>query len=235
MEYQYPLVEGVLLKRYKRFLADIKLKETGQIITAHTPNTGAMLGCSQPGLRVWVQNTLNTDRKYPYGWELVETVEQVLVGINTLLANKIVREAIGNNKIQELRNYHAINTEVRYGRENSRIDLLLKSASQTDCYIEVKNVTLAENNTAYFPDAVSKRGVKHLRELMDNINNGNRSVIFFCIQRNDVTAFAPASRIHPEYARTLREAAETGVEILAYTCNLTTTRVAIGSSVPILL
>ncbi len=234
MEYIYPLAEGVLIKRYKRFLADIKLT-TGEIITAHTANTGAMLGCSQPGFKVWVQNTRNTNRKYPYSWELVETDKQVLVGINTMLPNKLVYEAISNRKIQELQGYETIDTEVRYGNENSRIDLLLMSEKLPDCYVEVKNVTLAREDTAYFPDAVSERGVKHLRELIDNIKTGNRSVIFFCIQRNDVAGFAPASWIHPEYTDFLKQACESGVEILAYSCKLSTTGVEIDSAVPVLL
>ncbi len=234
MKYIYPLAEGVLIKRYKRFLADIKLT-TGEIITAHTANTGAMLGCSQPGFKVWVQNTRNTNRKYPYSWELVETDKQVLVGINTMLPNKLVYEAISNRKIQELQGYETIDTEVRYGNENSRIDLLLMSEKLPDCYVEVKNVTLAREDTAYFPDAVSERGVKHLRELIDNIKKGNRSVIFFCIQRNDVAGFAPASWIHPEYTDILKQACESGVEILAYSCKLSTAGVEIDSAVPVLL
>ncbi|NNE39063.1 MAG: DNA/RNA nuclease SfsA, partial [Gammaproteobacteria bacterium] len=195
--------------------------------------TGSMLGCSQPGLKVWVQNTFNSNRKYPYSWELVQTNNNILVGINTLLSNKLVREGIEINKIPEIQNYDAIKTEVRYGKENSRIDLLLKSNTQPDCFVEVKNVTMVENKIAYFPDAVSQRGLKHLRELIDNVNCGNRSIIFFCIQRNDATSFSPAHQIHPEYAKLLKEAANSGVETLAYTCNLTTTKLEIKSPVPV--
>lgn len=176
MKFSEPFIEGTLIKRYKRFLADIELTD-GKIITAHTPNTGAMTGCSTPGARVWVRDTGRPDRKYPYSWEIVESNHDVLVGIHTGLSNKLVQEAILNGVIKELQNYHNILTEVPYGDEKSRIDLLLKKDDANDtgqCYVEVKNVTLVENNIAYFPDVISIRGTRHLRELMEMVNQGHR-------------------------------------------------------------
>ena len=213
MKFKSPLIQGRLLHRYKRFLADVELP-TGEIITAHTANTGAMQGCSEPGSRVWLSQSDNPKRKCPYTWELVETTTGTLVGINTQLSNHLVREAITTGRIPELQGYANIRSEVRYGQENSRIDLLLES--DIPCYVEVKNVTLAENGIGYFPDAVSTRGSKHLRELMSVVAAGQRAVIFYCVQRDDVHEVRPADHIDPVYGRTLREALERGVEAVAY-------------------
>ena len=151
MEFDSPLIRGTLIKRYKRFLADVTL-ENGDQITAHTPNTGSMKGCSEPGSVVWLRDTKNPDRKYPLSWEMVEAKPDVLVGINTILSNSLVAEAIENGIISELQDYDLIRREVKYGEENSRIDLLLEAAeNKPDCYVEVKNVTLVKGETAYFP------------------------------------------------------------------------------------
>ena len=233
MVFERPLIEGVLLKRYKRFLADVKLTNTGEVVTAHTPNTGSMIGCSQPGFKVWLQHIHNPKRKYPFSWELVQSENNIIIGINTLLANKLVREGIENRKISELGGYQNIKSEVRYGNENSRIDFLLQSQNLPYCYLEVKNVTLAHDNIAFFPDAKSERGLKHLRELITNINQGNRSVIFFCIQREDAESFSPAHDIHPEYASQLYEANKSGVEVLAYTCKVSINSIEISTPVPV--
>ena len=235
MVYQRPLIEGVLVKRYKRFLADIKINKTENVVTAHTSNTGAMLGCSQPGSKTWMLNTLNSNRKYPYSWELVQTHNGVFVGINTLLANKLVLEGIENQAIIELQGYKTIKKEIPYGNENSRIDFLLHTENQPDCFLEVKSVTLVENSIAFFPDAKSQRGLKHLRELIENVKNGNRSVIFFCIQRNDAQSFSPARHIHPEYADALQIAAKSGVEVLSYICDVSQSSIEITKSIPVTL
>lgn len=235
MNFPRPLTEGILVKRYKRFLADIKLCTTGQIVTAHTPNTGAMLGCSQPGYKVWVWDTLNPNRKYPFSWELVQNDKGIMVGINTILANSLVLEGIENGTIKELQNYTSIKKEVRYGNENSKIDFLLREDNRPDCYLEVKNVTLVENELAYFPDAKSLRGLKHLRELIENVKAGNRSVMFYCIQRNDTKSFSPARHIHPEYSEVLQEALDIGIEALAYECEVSPTSISITKSVPVVL
>ncbi len=215
MRFASQLVEGVLIRRYKRFLADVRLSN-GEVITAHTPNTGSMLGCAEPGSRVWIRDSGNPARKYPWSWEISETREGTKVGINTLLSNHLVREGIDSGVITELAGYDRIRSEVRYGAERSRVDLLLEKDDGPNCYVEVKNVTAAEGDVAFFPDAPTVRGVKHLRELMEMVKQGGRAVLFFCVQREDVCAVRPADHIDPEYGCALREAAANGVEIIAY-------------------
>jgi sugar fermentation stimulation protein A len=218
MLFPQPLIEGRLLKRYKRFLADVELLD-GSVITAHTANTGAMTGCCEPGSRVWLSRSDNPKRKYPLTWEIIEVAPGVSCGINTMLSNKLVREAIESGFITELSGYQSIRAEVRYGNENSRIDLLLESESikkTPPCYVEVKNVTLVNDGVGLFPDAVSARGTKHLRELMAMVEQGARAVIFYCVQRNDCREVRPADAIDELYGKTLRQALAAGVEALAY-------------------
>ncbi len=231
MEYASPLVEGRLLRRYKRFLADVELAD-GRRLTAHTPNTGSMCGCAEPGSRVWLRDTGSSTRKYPFSWELVEARPGVLVGINTLLSNGLVREAIENGVVRELTGYPDIRAEVRYGQENSRIDLLLEGGDAS-CYVEVKNVTLVDDGVAMFPDAVSVRGTKHLRELAGVVCNGGRGVIFYCVQREDVRELRPADAIDPAYGEQLRVSLDAGVEALAYVARVTTEGVELRHSLPI--
>ncbi len=220
MRFDRPLIEGVLLRRYKRFLADVRLID-GRVVTAHTPNTGSMLGCAEPGLRVWLRDTGNPRRKYPYSWELVESRSGVLVGINTALANRLVREAIEDGTVEALQGYARIRAEQRYGTEGSRIDLLLEDGPGGRCYVEVKNVTLVADGVALFPDAVSLRATRHLRELA-RMAEGARAVVFFCVQRNDARALRPAAHIDPEYARTLCTVTRQGVEALVYGARVST-------------
>lgn len=231
MHFPNPLVEGRLIKRYKRFLADVELAN-GEVITAHTANTGAMQGCAEPGSRVWLSRSDNPKRKCPYTWELVQTPAGVLVGINTQLSNGLVQEAIASAKVGELTGYDNIRREVRYGREQSRIDLLLEG-NGAPCYVEVKNVTLEEDGIGFFPDAVTARGTKHLRELMHMVQEGARAVIFFCVQRQDVEAMSPADHIDPLYGTTLREALAGGVEALAYGAQLSPQSIALCKRLPI--
>lgn len=233
MDFDTPLIKGTLIKRYKRFLADVTL-ENGDLITAHTPNTGSMMGCCEPGSTVWLRDTQNPDRKYPYSWEMVEIKTGNLVGINTHLSNALVAEAIEKGIITELRNYDHIRREVKYGEENSRIDLLLEDGNKADCYLEVKNVTLVENHIAYFPDAVTERGSKHLRELQKIVMQGKRAVIFYCIQRSDVREVRPADHIDPEYGHLLRDAIKTGVEAVAYSATITPVRIGLITPVPVI-
>ncbi len=232
MNFDPPLLEGILLRRYQRFLADIRLTN-GTMVTAHTANTGAMTGCSEPGSRVWLRHSGNTRRKYPLTWELVETPEGQLVGINTALANPLVRAAIEAGSIAELQGYHAIRQEVSFGAENSRIDLLLTHDRRPACLVEVKNVTLVKNGIARFPDAVSRRGTRHLRELALAVRQGLRAVIFFCIQREDAREMRPADDIDAAYGAMLREALARGVEALAYDCRVTTTAITVRRPVPV--
>jgi len=213
------LVEGRLIRRYKRFLADIQLP--GGVITAACPNTGSMMGCCEPGSRVWLSESDRATRKYRHTWEIVE-VGKVMVGINTGLPNHLVAEAIGDGTIPELAGYSSVRREVRYGEESSRVDFLLESPGREGCYVEVKNVTAAaRRGVALFPDCVSERGSRHLRELMRMRQQGLRPVQLYCVQRGDVREVRPADGIDHEYGRTLREAIAAGVEVLAYRAKVT--------------
>lgn len=238
MKFDGKLQSGRLIKRYKRFLADIEVgnEMTPHEITIHCPNTGAMTGCNEPGSRVWFSTSDNAKRKYPNTWELLETLEGDWACINTGLANKLVEESIIENRIEELKGYDALSKEVRYGEEKSRIDLLL-SAHRTDprsCYIEVKSVTLlADDCIGMFPDAVSARGQKHLRELMAMVEAGHRAVLFFCVNHTGIERVRPADHIDPEYGRLLREASERGVEILAYKAEISNTEIKLVQSLPV--
>lgn len=234
MLFNSPLIEGVLIKRYKRFLADVSLQD-GSVITAHSANTGSMKGCSEPGSRVWLRDSKNPQRKYPLSWELVEAKPNVIVGINTGLPNQLVKEAIETGKIKELSKYQTIQKEVSYGNEHSRIDLLLKDGTQKDAYVEVKNVTMAINNIAYFPDAVSTRGQKHLRELALMVQQGYRGVLVYCVQRNDVNEVRPADMIDPEYGDLLRQVSKQGVEMIAYQANISFQGIYLERSLPVVL
>jgi sugar fermentation stimulation protein A len=208
------LYPAVLVKRYKRFLADV-VSANGDSITLHCPNTGSMKNCQESGSKVWYSLSDNAKRKYPGTWQLIEVNAEHLVGINTALANKLVKEAIEKGVIAQLQGYAAIKTEVPYGEQNSRIDLLLENPGH--CWIEVKNVSLGlGNGVAEFPDAVTRRGQKHLQELIQVAANGDRAVLLFCVQHSGIDRVRPADTIDPEYGRLLRQAAAQGVEILAY-------------------
>ena len=216
MDFSEPLTKARLIKRYKRFLADVEL-ENGEQITIHTANTGSMSGCAIPGSTIWISNSHNPKRKYLYSWEISTTDSQNRVGINTGLANKLVKEAIETGAIQELINIEQIETEVPYGQEKSRIDLLVTQTNGQKCYIEVKNVTASfEEGVGAFPDAVTARGTKHLRELEWMVQQGHRGIIFFCVQREDINAVRAAQEIDPLYAKTLQQVKDNGVEVLAY-------------------
>ena len=223
-----PLQEGLLVKRYKRFLADIKTA-SGETITVHCPNPGSMLSCSEPGSRVMFSESDNPKRKYPHTWELIFT-NNVWVGVNTLLPNRLVAESIRNDQIPELIGYEEIRTEVKYG-ENSRVDVLLKSEEKL-CYVEVKNVSLVRDNIASFPDAVTKRGTKHLHELVSMVEQGHRAVMFFLVQRSDATLFQPAEDIDPVYAQALRSAFKSGVEILVYLAGVSPEEISLLRPLP---
>ena len=229
-----PLIEGRLIRRYKRFLADVELLN-GDVITAHTPNTGRMEGLTGPGSRVWLRDSHNPKRKYRYSWVMVEATPGTLVGIDTALSNKLVKEGIENGVIEELQGYKAIREEVPYGEERSRIDLLLEGGRSRRCYVEVKNVTLVENGVAFFPDAVTERGRKHLRELASRVTAGERSVIFYCVQRRDADTVRPADHIDPRYGQTLREVLALGVEALAYRADVTAGEVELVSGLGVIV
>ena len=228
MRFAEPLVEGRLVRRYKRFLADVELA-AGGAVTAACPNTGSMMGCCEPGSRVWLSESDSPTRKYRHTWEIVEAAG-VKVGINTGLPNRLVREAVQAGVIGELSGYESIRPEVAFGEERSRIDLLLEHSRKPACYVEVKNVTAAvTGRAALFPDAVSERGTKHLRELMRLKARGLRAVLVFCVQRGDVDEVRPADAIDPLYGKTLREAIAAGVEVMAWRARVTTRAIAIDA------
>jgi len=217
MQFTQPLTRARPVRRYKRFLADV-VCDDGTETTVHCPNTGAMLGCDVPDSVVWLSCSQNAKRKYPLTWEIVETCTGVSVGINTNRSNRLVREAIEAGVVVELAGYPSIQAEVTLGSGRSRIDFFLSGGQALkDCYLEVKNVTAAvQDGIAIFPDAVSARGTKHLRELIGLVESGFRAVLCFCVQRDDVAEVRPAEAIDPTYASTLREAVAAGVELIAY-------------------
>jgi len=232
MKFSTPLIPGILLSRYKRFLADIKL-DSGDIITAHCPNSGSMKSCKEPGSRVYVSHHDKPSRKLKYTWEMVEA-NNSWVGINTGHPNKLVIEAIENNHIKELKGYSNIKSEVKLGA-HSRIDIVLEKPDGI-CYVEVKNVSLMENGQARFPDAVTERGQKHLKELMEVVKQGHRGVIFFVVQREDTSSFSPADDIDPSYGKLLRKAVQAGgVEALVYQANVSPQEIKLSIPLPIIL
>jgi len=214
-----PLVTGKLIKRYKRFLADVEL-DSGETITAHVANPGSMMGLSTPGSKVWLSISDNPKRKLKYSWELLE-VDGALVGINTMHPNKLGVEAIEDGTIKELQGYATLRREVKYGK-SSRIDILLEDGPDgRPAYVEIKNVHLCRKPPlAEFPDSVTARGAKHLVELGDMVEAGHRAVMFFLVQRDDCDRFALAREIDPKYAETLDLARKRGVEVLAYGCSI---------------
>lgn len=235
MHYPYPLLPGRLLKRYKRFLADIEL-ESGEQITAHCPNTGSMQRCCEPDSRVWVFHAPSPKRKLAYTWELVEVDGQYLANINTGRANALVKEAIVQNRVPELSGYNTLQSEVRYGQENSRIDLRLQQPGRVDCYVEVKNVTLLNTpGEGLFPDAVTLRGQKHLRELAKMAQQGFRAVLFFNVAHTGIDRVCPARTIDPDYANALEQAINNGVEILVYRTDITPEEITLNTPLPFLL
>lgn len=223
-----PLIEGKLLKRYKRFKADVKLRN-GHVVTALCPNTGSMASCSEPGRTVYLSRHFRPERKLKYTWEMIE-MPASLVGVNTGIPNKLVKESIILNKFPQFSGFDLIKSEVKYG-SNSRIDILLEK-NNNKYFIEIKNCTLAENKVCYFPDAVTSRGLKHLRELQREVNSGNRAFMFYLVQRMDVSRFEPAAHIDPAYAAELNKAYENGVEILVYDVKIDTKSISINRPVP---
>jgi len=232
MNYTSGLTEARLIKRYKRFLTDVRLND-GNTITVHCANTGAMTGCQPENARVWLTKSTNLKRKYPYSWELVELEDKALACINTGLTNKIAKQAIDENLISELKGYSSCRTEVVYGEEKSRIDLLLTKNNQL-CYVEVKHVTLKmADRLAAFPDAVTKRGQKHLRELISQVKQGHRAVMLFIVMRTDIDTMVPADSIDPEYGQLLRQAVDMGVEVIAYKTSINLQSIKIDTAIPV--
>lgn len=223
------LVGGTLRRRYKRFLADVELAG-GDVVTAHTANTGAMLGCSEPGRPVWLSEHDSPGRKYRHTLEMIR-MPAALVGVNTGVPNKLVRAAALAGVVPEFPHPVEARSEVRCG--DSRLDLLLTAPGSPDVYVEIKNCTLVENGTALFPDAVTVRGSKHVGELARLATTGVRAVIFVLVQRADARRFAPADRIDPEWGKALRRAMRAGVELVAYRADLDLQGIRVGEKLPI--
>ena len=217
MRFKSPLLRGTLIQRYKRFLADVRLAN-GEVVTAHCTNTGSMMGCKEPGSEVYISRSDNLNRKLLYTWELIRA-DNTWVGINTMHPNKLVPEAVTAGVIEELCGFDNIRREVKVSA-HSRLDLCLEGKNG-NCFVEVKNVTLAVDGAAAFPDAVSERGTRHLKELMRLKRQGHRAAIVFVIQRADCDSFRPADEIDQEYGRWLRRAIKAGVEALPYRAKVT--------------
>lgn len=230
MNFPDPLIRGRLIRRYKRFLADVTL-ETGDTVTAHCANPGSMMGLAEPDSEVWLSPSRNPTRKLAYSWELVRAGGG-LVGVNTARPNALVEEALAAGRVAELAGYGRTRREVPYGA-NSRIDLLLEDDARPPCYVEVKSVTLCRGGgLAEFPDAVTARGAKHLGELATVAATGARAVLLYLAQRDDCTRFAVAADIDPAYARAAAAARSAGVEILCYACAVSPAGIALTAPLP---
>jgi sugar fermentation stimulation protein A len=235
MRFQSPLIPATLIRRYKRFLADVTLG-TGEQITVHVANPGSMIGLATPGSRIWLSKSTNTARKLPYSWELAEVdfgAGTELVGINTGHPNMLVAEALAAKAIPELSGYTSVRREIRYG-QNSRVDFLLEREGAPPCYVEIKNVHLMRQpGVAEFPDCVTARGAKHLEELAAMVRQGARAIMLFIIQIGSAERFVPARNIDPQYGAALDRARAIGVDALAWKCAVSATGIEIAHPVPI--
>lgn len=228
MKWDTPLKEAVLLKRYKRFLADCLID--GEPFTVHVPNTGSMQSCWEPNWKCAVSTSSNLKRKMPHTLELIHNGES-WIGVNTGNANKLTKEWLAQGLLPELAGYKTIQPEKKVGE--SRVDFYLENhPAHPPCYVEVKNVTLKLAGIAQFPDSVTERGQKHLRELMDLKSKGFRAVMLFVVQREDVSSFRPAKTLDPKYSQLLKEAHSRGVEILVYQCRMGVQELGPGNSLP---
>jgi len=223
MQFEHKLISGKLIKRYKRFLADVKL-EDGTEVTAHCPNSGRMTQCQGEDWHVLLSPANNPKRKLKYTWELVHN-GKCWICVNTQRANEVAYEAVSENKISELNGYEKIDRERKYGK-NSRIDILLSNPGEL-CYVEVKSVTLTHNSKFSFPDAPTERGRKHLDELMEMKKQGHRAVMLFVVMRSDGKGFEAAAHIDPKYADKLDLAQKAGVEVLVYGTTICETGISI--------
>ncbi|MCR5875196.1 DNA/RNA nuclease SfsA [Phenylobacterium sp. J426] len=230
MDFPQPLVRGRLVQRYKRFFADVVLDD-GTALTAHCPNPGKMLGLNAPGLTCWLSRSDDPKRKLAHTLELVEA-DGGVVGINTLHPNRLVAEALAADAIPEVSGYATHRREVKYG-ENSRVDFLLEHPERPPCWLEIKNVHLMrEPGLAEFPDCVAARSTKHLRELAEMAQQGDRAVVLFVVQRTDCDRFATAADCDPKFHAALQEVAAQGVEVLVYGCEIDESRVTLAGRLP---
>ncbi len=225
-----PLISGILIRRYKRFLADVRL-DTGERVTAHCPNSGSMKGCAVEGERVWLSVSDNPKRKYAHTWELIK-VPDTFIGINTMVPNRLVKQGIEQGLIRELSGYDTVTSEVKTSA-HTRLDLMLSKKDGQRCYVEIKNCTLVERGVAMFPDAVTTRGQKHLEELQHLVSQGHEGVIFYLIQRTDAMVFKPADGIDSAYGEKLRQAVENGVKVVTRDTRIDTRQIRIGRPIPV--
>ena len=231
MEFESPLTKGKLIKRYKRFLADVEL-ESGETVTAHCANSGSMKSLLNDGATVYLSPNTNPTAKLDWRWEIVD-VGSILVGINTSRPNHIVEEGILNGMITELGAYENLRREVKYGT-NSRIDILLENLMQPSCYVEVKNATMSrEKGVVEFPDGVTARGTKHLNELVEMVKNGDRAVMVYLVNRTDCDTFSIAKDIDPDYYDAFLNALENGVEALAYNVKISDKEISVNKKIKI--
>ncbi len=231
MRFQTPLVPAVLLRRYKRFLADVRL-EDGREVTAHCANPGSMMGLKDEGIRIWLEPNDDPKKKLKYGWRLVEHKNGHFTGVDTSVPNRALKAALLAHEIPELADYETVRPEVKYG-SNSRIDFLLSGEGRKDLYLEVKSVTLSrEEGVAEFPDSVTARGTKHLEELMAMIDEGHEAMMLYLVQRTDAERVTLAPDIDPTYAATFQRARAAGVQVLAYGCDISPTQITIGAPLP---
>jgi len=229
MQFSTPLVPGRLIRRYMRFLADVEL-DNGKVVKAHCPNPGSMMGLKDAGLRVWLERNDDPRKKLDYGWRLIE-IGDTWVGIDTGAANKVVGEALVAGRVPQLAGFDTIRAEVKYGT-NSRIDFLLAGVGG-ETYVEVKSVTLSRQaGLAEFPDSVTARGTKHLKELARIAQNGQRAVMLFLVQRTDCTRVTLAADIDPTYAAAFDVAMRAGVQVICHTADITAQGVTLGGALP---
>lgn len=232
MRFQTPLVPGRLIRRYNRFLADVAL-DSGAEITAHCPNPGAMLGLKDPGLRVWLEPNDDPKRKLRYGWRLAELPGGHWAGIDAMLPNRVVREALEGGRVPDLAAYDNVRPEVKYGT-NSRVDFLLTGAGLPDAYVEVKNVHLRRDaDWAEFPDCVTARGARHMAELSCMAGAGHRAVLLYLVQRTDCARFRLAGDLDPTYAAACATARATGVEVLCFATEISPEGVTLAQPLPV--
>lgn len=232
MRFHNTLEQGTLLRRYKRFLADIETAE-GELLTIHCPNTGSMKNCLAPAAPVWFSTSDNPKRKYPHTWEIATTPAGHLAGINTARANGLVREAIEAGRIASVANIDSLRPEVAYGNERSRVDFVAARGSE-EIFIEVKNVTLCEQaNQGFFPDSVSIRGAKHLRELAQLVRGGKRALLVYCVQHSGIDSVAPARHIDALYADAYEDAVQAGVEVVALGATLSAESITLDRNLPV--
>ena len=235
MRFPTPLVPARLIRRYKRFLADVVLEDSGREVVAHCPNPGAMLGLDEPGMRVWLEPNDDPRKKLKYGWRLAELEDGHLAGIDTGVPNRVVREALEARRVPGLGAYDTVRAEVKYGQK-SRVDFLLSGEGQRDVYVEVKNAHLRRTgDLAEFPDCVTDRGARHLEELAGMVAEGHRAVMLYLVQRTDCGRFSLARDLDPAYGAAFDKARAAGVEAMVFGTEITSESVSLGPAMPFVL